>query len=76
VGQLSINSTEVVWPVIVDLARTIEHVGSSAVPGLAAKPIIDLDVVIRAAEELMPDPSVESDSCPDHCYSVRSTATG
>ena len=25
----------------------IEHVGSTAVPGLSAKPIIDLDVVIR-----------------------------
>lgn len=28
------------------LAIRIEHVGSTAVPGLAAKPIIDLDVVI------------------------------
>ena len=26
----------------------IEHVGSTSVPGLAAKPIIDLDVVVRA----------------------------
>ena len=30
-----------------DLALRIEHVGSTAVPGLSAKPIIDLDVVIR-----------------------------
>lgn len=29
-----------------DLALTIEHVGSTSVLGLAAKPIIDLDVVI------------------------------
>lgn len=29
-----------------DLALTIEHVGSTSVHGLAAKPIIDLDVVI------------------------------
>jgi GrpB-like predicted nucleotidyltransferase (UPF0157 family) len=28
------------------LAQRIEHVGSTAVPGLMAKPIIDLDVVI------------------------------
>jgi GrpB-like predicted nucleotidyltransferase (UPF0157 family) len=28
------------------LAVAIEHVGSTAVPGLAAKPIIDLDVII------------------------------
>lgn len=28
------------------LLLTIEHVGSTAVPGLAAKPIIDIDVVV------------------------------
>ena len=26
----------------------IEHVGSTSVPGLAAKPVIDLDIVVRA----------------------------
>ena len=30
-----------------DLAVSIEHVGSTAVPGLSAKPIIDMDVVIE-----------------------------
>ena len=30
------------------LASAIEHVGSTAVPGLAAKPIIDLDVLLRS----------------------------
>jgi GrpB-like predicted nucleotidyltransferase (UPF0157 family) len=30
----------------------IEHVGSTAVPGLAAKPIIDIDVVLRSATDL------------------------
>ena len=30
-----------------ELALDIEHVGSTAVPGLSAKPIIDIDVVIR-----------------------------
>jgi GrpB-like predicted nucleotidyltransferase (UPF0157 family) len=34
------------------LAVTIEHVGSTAVPGLAAKPIIDLDVVISDRADL------------------------
>ncbi len=29
------------------LALRIEHVGSTAVPGLSAKPVIDIDVVIR-----------------------------
>lgn len=35
--------------VIVD---RVEHVGSTAVPGLAAKPIVDVDVVLRDAEDL------------------------
>jgi GrpB-like predicted nucleotidyltransferase (UPF0157 family) len=34
------------------LAAGIEHVGSTAVPGLAAKPIIDIDVVIRTADDM------------------------
>ncbi|MDB5026719.1 MAG: dephospho-CoA kinase/protein folding accessory protein [Candidatus Eremiobacteraeota bacterium] len=33
-----------------ELAAGVEHVGSTAVPGLDAKPIIDVDVVIRRAE--------------------------
>ena len=32
----------------------VEHVGSTAVPGLAAKPILDIDVVVRAAADLKP----------------------
>jgi GrpB-like predicted nucleotidyltransferase (UPF0157 family) len=34
------------------LAAAIEHIGSTAVPGLAAKPIIDIDVLLRSAAEL------------------------
>jgi GrpB-like predicted nucleotidyltransferase (UPF0157 family) len=34
--------------VLGDLAITVEHVGSTAVPGLCAKPVIDLDVVVGA----------------------------
>jgi GrpB-like predicted nucleotidyltransferase (UPF0157 family) len=30
---------------------TIEHVGSTSVPGLAAKPIIDIDVVVATADD-------------------------
>lgn len=36
----------VVWPAVRDVALRIDHVGSTSVPGLAAKPIIDMDVVI------------------------------
>jgi GrpB-like predicted nucleotidyltransferase (UPF0157 family) len=39
-----------VWPVIDDIALRIDHVGSTAVPGLAAKPIIDMDIVVAAEE--------------------------
>lgn len=35
-----------IWGAISDIAISIEHVGSTAVPGLAAKPIIDIDVVV------------------------------
>ncbi len=34
------------WPTLRDIAIAIEHVGSTSVPGLAAKPIIDLDIVV------------------------------
>lgn len=40
------------WPVLADVALTIEHVGSTAVPGLAAKPIIDMSVVVPSEREL------------------------
>jgi GrpB-like predicted nucleotidyltransferase (UPF0157 family) len=33
------------------LVRAVEHVGSTAVPGLAAKPILDIDVVIDSWRE-------------------------
>ncbi len=38
--------------VLRDLALAIEHVGSTAVSGLAAKPIIDIDVVIDSRNVL------------------------
>ena len=34
------------------LAATVEHVGSTAVVGLAAKPIIDMDVLLISADAL------------------------
>ncbi len=35
-----------------DLILAVEHVGSTAVPGLAAKPILDIDIVIESASLL------------------------
>lgn len=39
-------------PLFGDLAAGIEHVGSTAVPGLEAKPIVDIDVVLRRADDM------------------------
>lgn len=41
-----------VLPVLSDLAVSIEHVGSTSVPGLAAKPIVDMDVVVSTQEDI------------------------
>jgi GrpB-like predicted nucleotidyltransferase (UPF0157 family) len=38
--------------VLGELALAIEHVGSTSVPGLTAKPIIDIDVVVRNPEDI------------------------
>jgi GrpB-like predicted nucleotidyltransferase (UPF0157 family) len=35
-----------------DLGAEVEHVGSTAVPGLAAKPVIDVDVVVRSPDDV------------------------
>ncbi len=37
-----------------DVARRIDHIGSTAVPGLAAKPIIDVQVSVAALEPVEP----------------------
>lgn len=37
---------EYLWPHVKDCALDIVHIGSTSVPGLAAKPIIDLNIVI------------------------------
>jgi GrpB-like predicted nucleotidyltransferase (UPF0157 family) len=40
-----------VWPAVSGVALSIEHVGSTSVPGLAAKPIIDVSVVVRGESD-------------------------
>lgn len=43
-----------VWPQVRDVALRVEHVGSTSVAGLAAKPIIDIDVVVAAEGQIRP----------------------
>jgi GrpB-like predicted nucleotidyltransferase (UPF0157 family) len=40
------------WEAVGDIATSIEHVGSTSVPGLAAKPIIDIDIVVPTEADL------------------------
>jgi GrpB-like predicted nucleotidyltransferase (UPF0157 family) len=37
-------------PYLLDVPHVVEHVGSTAVSGLAAKPIIDVDIVVPTAD--------------------------
>ncbi|HEU4841532.1 MAG TPA: GrpB family protein [Ilumatobacteraceae bacterium] len=41
-----------VWPAVADVAVRIDHVGSTSVPGLAAKPIIDMDIVVASPDDV------------------------
>lgn len=43
-----------VWPAVEDIALRIDHVGSTSVPGLAAKPIIDMDIVVASDADIRP----------------------
>lgn len=41
-----------VWPAVSDVAVRIEHVGSTAVAGLSAKPVIDMTIVVGTSEQM------------------------
>lgn len=41
-----------IWPVVKDHAISMQHVGSTSVPGLAAKPVLDIDIVIDDPKKL------------------------
>lgn len=43
-----------IWPAVSDIATGIEHVGSTAVPGLRAKPVIDACIVVESRELVKP----------------------
>jgi GrpB-like predicted nucleotidyltransferase (UPF0157 family) len=65
-GVIVVRDYDPAWPAMFDKERTrllgaigpmvltIEHVGSTAVPGLAAKPLIDLLVGVRSLTEARP----------------------
>lgn len=50
-ATLFLRLRERLWPLVSDLAIAIEHVGSTSVPGLAAKPVLDIDIVIRSRQD-------------------------
>ena len=43
---------DLVWPAVSSCALRIDHVGSTAVEGLVAKPIIDMDVVCSSDDDV------------------------
>ncbi|WP_432692900.1 GNAT family N-acetyltransferase [Morganella morganii] len=68
-AEITVSEYDPAWPavyaqekqrildVLGDKALHIEHVGSTAVPGLAAKPVIDIDLIVA-------DPADETDWLP------------
>ncbi len=44
--------SDIIWPHVAEFAISIEHVGSTSVPGLAAKPVIDIDIVVASPNDV------------------------
>lgn len=43
---------KILWEILKDYAIDIQHVGSTAIPGLSAKPILDIAVAVKDRETL------------------------
>jgi GrpB-like predicted nucleotidyltransferase (UPF0157 family) len=41
-----------VWPAVQHAAMSLEHVGSTAVPGLSAKPVVDACIVVASRRDI------------------------
>ena len=41
-----------VWPAVQHAAMSLEHVGSTAVPGLSAKPVVDACIVVASPRDI------------------------
>ena len=46
------ETIRILWEVFGDLAKDIQHIGSTAIPGIEAKPIIDIAVGVGSFEGL------------------------
>lgn len=46
------NLKQILTTVLSDFKIDIQHVGSTAIPGLCAKPILDIDIVLDAKEDM------------------------
>lgn len=83
-GVVAVVPADTAWPTVYHLLAaellpalpesvvTVEHVGSTAVPGLAAKPILDIAVGVRAGA----DPSEASRALEDFGFLRRGDAEG
>jgi GrpB-like predicted nucleotidyltransferase (UPF0157 family) len=52
-GPLRFSALEARLRSLLGAQVRVEHIGSTSVPGLAAKPVLDVDIVVRAATDLL-----------------------